>query len=99
MLISYFEWHSDNEAMMSLLKFDDTTFFFFCLPPIVFASGFNMKRGNFFANLNSIALFGVIGTFVAFGSFSLMTILAMRSFNMTQYKYDNKTGDLTTEPL
>lgn len=60
--------------MVKLLKFSDETFFFFCLPPIVFASGFNMQRGNFFANFNMVMLFGVIGTFVAFASFSYMTI-------------------------
>ena len=72
MVISYMEM--GNEEMVGLLRFRDETFFFFCLPPIVFASGFNMKRGNFFANLKNILLFGILGTFVAFTSFSLMTI-------------------------
>lgn len=65
---------TDNEELIRLLKFDDNTFFFVCLPPIVFASGFNMQRKNFFANIKNILLFGILGTFVAFFSFSAMTI-------------------------
>ena len=74
MIISYIQWECHNTEMIDLLKFSDNTFFFFCLPPIVFASGFNMQRGNFFANIKTILLFGVLGTFVAFFSFSAMTI-------------------------
>jgi NhaP-type Na+/H+ or K+/H+ antiporter len=74
MLISYVGYTSGDDEFVKLLKFDDNTFFYVCLPPIVFASGFNMQRGNFFANFKTITLFGVIGTFVAFTSFSLLTI-------------------------
>ena len=42
MVISYGEYLSDNDKLVRLLKFNDNTFFYFCLPPIVFASGFNM---------------------------------------------------------
>ena len=64
-----------HKKFVHLLKFDDNTFFFVCLPPIVFASGFNMQRGNFFANIKTIAVLGVLGTFVAFTSFSILTIV------------------------
>ena len=74
MLVSLIAFLSGNDEMLKLLKFDDNTFFFVCLPPIVFASGFNMQRGNFFANFRTITLFGVLGTFVAFTGFSLATI-------------------------
>ena len=74
MIISWWQWHCGNNEMVELLKFSDDAFFYFCLPPIVFASGFNMQRGNFFANIKTILLFGVFGTFVAFFSFSVMTI-------------------------
>lgn len=57
-----------------MLKFSDNAFFFVCLPPIVFASGFNMQRGNFFANIKNVLMFGILGTFVAFSSFSALTI-------------------------
>ena len=56
------------------MKFSDDLFFYFCLPPIVFASGFNMQRKKFFQNIRNIILFGLIGTFIAFTSFSGMTV-------------------------
>lgn len=57
------------------MEFNDDLFFYVCLPPIVFASGFNMQRKNFFANIKNIVLFGVCGTMIAFVSFSFMTYL------------------------
>lgn len=56
----------------------------------MFASGFNMQRGNFFANIKNILLFGILGTFVAFFSFSAMTIGLKDLGIMTQW--DGKTG-------
>jgi sodium/hydrogen exchanger 8 len=90
MAISYGAFACHNEEMINLLKFSDDTFFYFCLPPIVFASGFNMQRGNFFANIKTILLFGVLGTFIAFFSFSAMTIYLKNLGFITQY--DGKTG-------
>jgi NhaP-type Na+/H+ or K+/H+ antiporter len=63
-----------NEKILKMMKFDDSTFFFICLPPIVFASGFNMRRSNFFENISTILVFGIMGTFVAFSFFTIMTI-------------------------
>jgi len=74
MLISMIEFMQGNRQIQEMLEFSDETFFFFCLPPIVFASGFNMHRGDFFGNIGNVLLFGVLGTFVAFFSFSAMTI-------------------------
>ena len=90
MTISFMSYVHDNEELINLLKFSDDTFFFVCLPPIVFASGFNMQRGNFFANFKNISIFGVFGTFVAFASFSLATIYVKEMGLMTQY--DGKDG-------
>ena len=58
-----------------LMSFNDDLFFYFCLPPIVFASGFNMQRKKFFENFGNIMLFGLVGTFICFISFSGLTIL------------------------
>mmetsp|Transcript_9362 Transcript_9362/g.14207 ORF Transcript_9362/g.14207 Transcript_9362/m.14207 type:complete len:224 (+) Transcript_9362:58-729(+) len=90
MIISFIQWQNDNSDLVQLLQFSDNTFFYFCLPPIVFASGFNMQRGNFFANIKTIMLFGILGTFVAFFSFSAMTI-KLKNMNFLK-QYDGKTG-------
>lgn len=69
------------------MRFDDNLFFYFILPPIVFASGFNMYRKKFFANISNILLFGVVGTFIAFGTFSGLTIFTINSIELKQYVY------------
>ena len=93
MFISFIEYQKGNQQIIDLLQFDDNAFFFFCLPPIVFASGFNMQRGDFFANISPILLFGVLGTFVAFFSFSAMTIFAKRNMQLWQYKLNLDTKE------
>jgi NhaP-type Na+/H+ or K+/H+ antiporter len=41
----------------------------------VFASGFNMQRKDFFANMTNVILFGIVGTFIAFFVFVSGTYL------------------------
>jgi sodium/hydrogen exchanger-like protein 6/7 len=64
MIISYSLMASGHHEMTKALTFDSNFFFYFCLPPIVFASGYNMKRKKFFANIKNILLFGLVGTIV-----------------------------------
>ena len=85
MAISFTLYISQREELIQMMKFDDNAFFFVCLPPIVFASGFNMQRGNFFANIKNVLLFGILGTFVAFFSFSAGTIYLKDLGYMSQY--------------
>ena len=77
---------SFNEA----LSFDHNVFFYFCLPPIVFSSGFNMKRKIFFENFGSVLIFGVFSTILQFVLFSLglYFINSLGVFN----KYNIATG-------
>jgi NhaP-type Na+/H+ or K+/H+ antiporter len=75
---------------MKMFEFDDELFFYVCLPPIIFASGFNMQRGNFFANLKMVMIFGVIGTIVSFTMFSVMTIKINENYPMQAF--NGKTG-------
>lgn len=44
------------------MTFDPNFFFYFCLPPIIFAAGYNMKRKKFFENFTNILIFGLLGT-------------------------------------
>ena len=40
--ISYAYQAAGQKEFAELMKFDDDLFFYFCLPPIIFANGFNM---------------------------------------------------------
>ena len=42
MIISLIAFEQGHKKFVEMLKFSDTAFFFYCLPPIVFSSGYNM---------------------------------------------------------
>lgn len=89
-----------NDTVFSdLMEFNGEMFFYFVLPPIVFAAGYNMYRKKFFENITNVLLFGILGTFIAFGMYTLITIIFTRNFNMTQNVYDEDTGTWTTMKL
>lgn len=81
----------EEDNMMEKLKFDEKLFFYVCLPPIVFASGFNMHRGTFFANIKLVMIFGVIGTLISFSMFSLMTCKLNEWIEMDAYDGSTQT--------
>ena len=62
MMLSYIAFYTGHTEFTHMLAFDENFFFYFCLPPIVFASGYNMKRKKFFENFANILIFGLFGT-------------------------------------
>jgi len=64
MALSFVAYASGHHEINHGLEFDENFFFYFCLPPIVFASGYNMKRKKFFENFTNILIFGLFGTIV-----------------------------------
>jgi NhaP-type Na+/H+ or K+/H+ antiporter len=90
-IVSWIAFGNDADKLVQLLHFDGNVFFYFILPPIVFSSGYNMHRGKFFENIAYILFFGVLGTFVTYFAFSVLTYLAVS--NITMYKSDGLDGE------
>lgn len=61
------------ELREDIESFPDELFFDVFLPLIIFATGYNMRRKNFFENITNISKFGLLGTFLTFVFYSLMT--------------------------
>jgi NhaP-type Na+/H+ or K+/H+ antiporter len=88
-MVSFFiKAADDTDHVTHALHFSPDLFFYVCLPPIVFASGFNMHRGEFFANIKMVLIFGVVGTIISFTLFSLMTVALGEAVDM--HVYDGK---------
>lgn len=82
--------------------FKPNFFFNFFLPPIVFNSGFNMRKKMFFKNLGNIAVFGLCVTLVCFVLYGLGGYIATQKMGLMAYDYrlDNLTpGTLYELPL
>lgn len=76
-VISFIGSNGGHEDFGKMMTFDPTFFFYFCLPPIVFAAGYNMKRKKFFENFSNILMFGLVGTIIQFVIFSTLTYCVM----------------------
>jgi NhaP-type Na+/H+ or K+/H+ antiporter len=76
-----FYWYtadSPNLAEIQLsYSFKSNIFFQVILPPIVFNSGFSMKRKKFFENFGNIMIFGLVVTFVCFFLYSVASFIVL----------------------
>ena len=84
-LISLAAYMSNNNMIQENIIFDDNVLFYFCIPPIVFASGYNMRRKRFFQNFTNIMIFGIFGTLMTYIIFALVTIWIHSYGWMTMY--------------
>ena len=84
-LISLCAYMSNNNMIQENIIFDDNVLFYFCIPPIVFASGYNMRRKRFFQNFTNIMIFGIFGTLVTYIIFAVLTIWIHSYGWMTMY--------------
>jgi NhaP-type Na+/H+ or K+/H+ antiporter len=74
-VLSLVFFESGAGEVETLLTFSDNIFFYVCLPPIIFASGFNLQTKNFFSNVKNMIIFGIFGTLICFLSSSFLTYL------------------------
>lgn len=88
--VSFIASHEGHEDFSKMMTFDPNFFFYFCLPPIVFAAGYNMKRKKFFENFTNILMFGLFGTLLQFSLFSIFTYIVSEMDILE--KYNGATG-------
>ena len=86
-IISLILWAIHPVKNTTVFQFKSGFFFNFFLPPIVFNSGFNMRKKKFFANLGNVALFGLVVTLVCFVIYSALTYSAVNYFGLMMTDY------------
>ena len=69
-------------------QFSSNIFFNFFLPPIIFNSGFTMRKKKFFSNLGNVAIFGLGVTLVCFILYSAAGIAIIKMGPMMSNYYD-----------
>lgn len=87
MLCSYCFWQMYGTSKAKAFTFSHEAFFDFYLPPVIFNSGFNMRKKKFFQNLGNIFIFGLFVTFTCFAIYSVATwyLINHMEFTMTNY--------------
>jgi len=65
------------------LDFSNTVFFDVLLPLIIFATGYNMRRKNFFENIVNISKFGILGTVLTFVFYSIFFLILFKGIGLT----------------
>ena len=85
-ILSIFLEIFDHETAEAI-GFSNTLFFDVLLPLIILATGYNMRRKNFFENIVNINKFGILGTVLTFVFYSLLFILLFNKdlFNLEFY--------------
>ena len=73
MAIALMFWFMYDNHKKEQFEFSASAFFNFFLPPVIFNSGFNMRKKKFFQNLGNVAIFGLFVTFVCFFLYSVAT--------------------------
>lgn len=93
-LISFLIFACVGDEVATTFQFKSDLFFNFFLPPIIFNSGFNMRKKKFFNNLGNVAVFGLCVTFVCFTIYSFATIFILRmDVSMVNYYAKNHPDD------
>lgn len=72
-----------DDVAQSMLSFSPTVFFVLLLPPIIFNSGYHLRRDLFFRHIAPICLFACIGTVVCTFVVASILYVALPLFNFS----------------
>ena len=82
-----------EEEFVPYLEFQKDLFFEVLLPLIIFATGFNLRRQQFFQNFSNISKFGLVGTFITFIIYSVLTWQMFEHYEIQKYCPDTSKCD------
>jgi len=84
MIFSYLFWLAYGNTQRNSFKFSQEVFFEFLLPPVIFNSGYTMRKKKFFNNLGNILIFGLFVTFTCFAIYSYFTWYMINEWDLLQ---------------
>jgi NhaP-type Na+/H+ or K+/H+ antiporter len=90
--VGFYYIYGANQNLTEAYSFNDALFFDLILPPIIFNSGFSMKRKKFFENIGNIMIFGLVVTLVCFSIYSAASVGAQDYLNLNMYNYVTGNG-------
>jgi len=76
-----------HQGMDEQFSFNEEFFFLVMLPPIIFASGFNLRKDYFFYNLGTILVFAFVGTAIA------TAVIAGLLYWLSEHVYELKMNE------
>lgn len=88
-----------STTFMSVHRIDYITYTSACrylLPPIIFYAGISVKKKQFFRNFASIAIFGVLGTYIAFAVIACVLYAFSKLPNVLNFSVSNAMLFATT---
>lgn len=91
-----------NATLLETYSFREDLFFGVILPPLIFNSGFSMKRKKFFENIGNILIFGLVVTFVCFAVYTLGSFYTLEHFSPMMFNMqsgETKPVELNTMHL
>lgn len=97
--VFWYRKEGPNEAVLKTFSFSQAAFFDFLLPPIIYNSGFNMKRKSFFTNLGNVMIFGLGVTLFCFIEYSALSYWALNTFDFEMSKYVTEDGVTVTKKV
>ena len=97
--IFFYKYAGPNPHTIELYSFSHSAFFDFLLPPIIYNSGFNMRRRSFFSNLGNVMIFGLGVTFFCFVLYSVCSYLVLTNMDLTMTKYVTEDGVPVTQKV
>ena len=68
------------------IAFDESSLFYFILPPIIFSAGYTLKHQSFLANFSYIVSFGLFGTLISMAIMSYF-VISINSFLFSDQQY------------